>query len=85
MKLDIVNNIRIITPYDGMWLCNERAMTISDKVYLGINADETLWRDITEEEKIWFEALWNAELPTENLSEIEQKARAYDILMGVSE
>lgn len=85
MKLETINGIRVITPEHGMWLCNEEQMVISDKVYLGVNATESDWRDITEEEKVNFEALWNEETPTDNISELEQKAHAYDILMGVSE
>jgi hypothetical protein len=49
-----------------MWLCNEEQRVISDKVYLGVNADENDWHDITETEKASFEALWNAETPTDN-------------------
>lgn len=62
MKLEIINNIRVITPDDEMWLCNEEQKVVSDKVYLGVNADETLWRDITEKAKIAFETLWNEEV-----------------------
>ena len=65
MKLETINGIRIITPEADMWLCNENARTISDKVYLGVNADENDWHDITEEEKAEFETLWNEETPTE--------------------
>lgn len=85
MKLETISNIRVITPNAGMWLCNEDAMTISDNVYLGVNANETMWRDITEEEKASFETLWRDGIAADNPSETELKARAYDILMGVSE
>lgn len=63
MKLEIINGIRVITPETDMWLCNEEQQVISDKVYLGVNADETMWHDITEEEKINFEILWSEETP----------------------
>lgn len=66
MKLEIINGIRVITPEADMWLCNDNARTISDKVYLGINADENEWRDITEEEKASLEQLWSEETPTDN-------------------
>lgn len=65
MKLETINGIRVITPNDGMWLCNEEQRVISDKVYLGVNADETMWKDIIEEEKTRLEALWSGETPTE--------------------
>lgn len=65
MKLEIINGIRVITPETDMWLCNEEQRVISDKVYLGVNADETMWKDITETEKANFEALWNTETPPE--------------------
>ena len=66
MKLEIINGIRVITPDENMWLCNENDGVISDKVHLGINADETMWRDITEEDKSRLETSWNEEtLPDE--------------------
>jgi hypothetical protein len=61
MTLENTTNYRILTPSDGMWLCNETDKIISDKVYLGVNADETMWKDITEEEKARLEELWNSE------------------------
>ena len=59
MKLETICGIRVITPEADMWLCNDNARAISDKVYLGINADENEWRDITEEEKARLEELWS--------------------------
>ena len=67
MKLETINGIRIITPETDMWLCNETDRAISDKVYLGINADENEWRDITDTEKARLEEAWNSETePTDN-------------------
>ena len=66
MKIEVINNIRVITPNDEMWLCNENDRVISDKVYLGVNANETMWKDITKTEKARLEILWNEETPTEN-------------------
>ena len=63
MKLETINGIRAITPEADMWLCNEAQQVISDKVYLGVNADENEWRDITEEEKARFEELWSEATP----------------------
>ena len=99
MKLETINGIRVITPEADMWLCNEAQQVISDKVYLGVNADENEWRDITEEEKARLEEAWNSETePTDNeateadyinaledLKSLKEKANAYDILTGVSE
>lgn len=50
--------MRILTANEGFFLYNENAMSISDKVYLGIYADETEWVEITEEEKERLEAEW---------------------------
>ena len=85
MKLETINNIRVITPNTDMWLCNEEQRVISDKVYLGVNANENDWRDITEAEKTRLEALWSAETTETEATETDLKAQAYDILMGVSE
>ena len=61
MKLETINGIRVITPAEDMWLCNKADRITSDKVYLGINADEAMWEEITTEEKARLEALWNGE------------------------
>lgn len=63
-------------------LSAERGKTLTDgeiytKVYISTgDIDETVWAEVND-----------AEVPVieEELTETEQKARAYDILMGVSE
>lgn len=62
MKLEIINNIRVLTPNADMWLYSEADRVISDKVWLGINADESVWIEIDEAEKLRLEELWNSEL-----------------------
>ena len=47
---------RILIPEEGKWLYNATDNVISDKVYLGINADASVWVEITEEEKQRIEA-----------------------------
>lgn len=42
---------RILTPEEGKYLYNESAKVISDKVYLGKEADASEWVEITQEEK----------------------------------
>jgi hypothetical protein len=42
---------RILIPDEGKYLYNETIQVISEKVYLGINADEKEWIEITEEQK----------------------------------
>ena len=61
MKIETANTQRILTPDNGMWLYNKNAQVISDKVYLGINASESDWEEITETEKLELEAQWNGE------------------------
>ena len=61
MKIEAINNQRILTPEDGMYLCNRKSQVISEKVYLGINASESDWEEITESEKLQLEAQWNGE------------------------
>lgn len=53
---------RILIPDDGKFLYNENAQVISDKVYLGINADEKEWIEITEEQKQEIEKQLNEEV-----------------------
>lgn len=47
---------RILIPEAGKWLYNATDKVISDKVYLGKNADASLWVEIGEEEKKHIEA-----------------------------
>ena len=65
MKIETINNQRILTPDNEMWLLNAKCQVISDKVYLGIEADESDWTEITSEDKARFEALWNGETSTD--------------------
>jgi hypothetical protein len=54
---------RILIPDEGKYLYNETAQVISDdKVYLGINANETEWIEITEERKQEIEKRLNEEI-----------------------
>lgn len=55
---------RILTPEEGKYLYNESAKVISDKVYLGKEADASEWVEITTEEKEALEAEWE-EVETE--------------------
>ena len=52
---------RVIIPDEGKFLCNEKARSISEKVFLGINANADDWKEITAEDKARIEAEWEAE------------------------
>lgn len=84
MTLETINNIRVLTPSDGMWLFNSKDKVISDKVYLGVNADETAWTEIDETEKARLEALWETETD-EPAETTDEYAEAGKILLGVTE
>ena len=72
MNVSIINGIRVITPTESMWLYNEAERIISDKVFLGVNATETGWTEITEERKQELEALWETgEIPENEVVEPE--------------
>jgi hypothetical protein len=58
MITETIDNQRILTPDENMWLCNESQRVISDKVYLGVEADESDWVEITDERKQELEAMW---------------------------
>lgn len=49
---------RVLIPEDGKWLYNASAKVISDKVYLGKEADASEWVEITTEEKEELEKEW---------------------------
>lgn len=61
MTIEIINGIRVITPNVDYWLYNEKDQIISDKVFLGVYASENDWSEITEEQKIELETLWERE------------------------
>ena len=42
---------RVLIPDENKYLYNENEQVISDKVFLGINANEEEWVEISEEEK----------------------------------
>lgn len=50
MKIEVYEQ-KVLISDEGKYLYNETAQVISDKVYLGINADENEWIEITEEKK----------------------------------
>ena len=50
MQIEVYEQ-RILIPEDGKWLYNEAENVISDKVYLGKEADASAWVEITEKEK----------------------------------
>lgn len=84
MEQETINDIRVLTPSDGMWLFNSKDKVISDKVYLGKNADEIAWTEIDETEKARLETLWETE--TDEPAEItDDYAEAGKILLGVTE
>lgn len=58
MTIEIINGKRVITPSEGYWLYNEGAQVISDKVWLGVNANKSDWVEIPDERKIELESLW---------------------------
>lgn len=49
---------RILTADEGKYLYNEKERAFSDKVFLGKNANESNWVEVTEEEKESLEAEW---------------------------
>lgn len=72
-------NVRILTPAEGTYCFNEKEKIISDKVYLGINADASEWVEITAEKKAELEAKWE----NEELIDDAEYAKAGKILLGV--
>lgn len=72
---------KVITPADGMWLCNRNAKTFSQKVYMALDADHSEWEEVTEEEKIALETKWNDAFDSEE----SEYAEAGRVLLGVME
>lgn len=53
---------RILIPEEGHLLCNHTAKVVSDKVYLGINADASEWVEVTTEEAQTLQKQWEEEI-----------------------
>lgn len=67
MKVDYIKNRKQISADDGMFLCNETNKVFAHKVCLGVNSTESMWQEITEEEKARLEAEWGIDTePTDN-------------------
>lgn len=64
MKIETYEQ-KVLIPDENKYLYNETAQVISDKVYLGINADENEWIEISEEQKQEIESKLNEELEVE--------------------
>ena len=64
---ETIKEIRVLTPDKGKYLCNHEAKTVSEKVYLGKDADASVWIEISAEEKEALEKQWEDEA----LAEIE--------------
>ena len=54
-------NIKVLYPSENHFLYNAEAKTISDKVFLGKDANEGDWQEITLSEKERLEEEWRKE------------------------
>lgn len=54
--------IKVLYPSENHFLYNAEAKTISDKVFLGKNANESDWQEITLNEKERLEEKWRKEV-----------------------
>lgn len=52
---------RYLLPEEGHLLCNHNVKVVSDKVYLGINADASKWVEITVAEAEALQKQWETE------------------------
>lgn len=53
---------RILIPEENHLLVNHEAKVVSDKVYLGINADASEWAEVTAEEAEALQKSWEEEI-----------------------
>lgn len=76
MTIETINNQRVLTPDENMWLYNESQRVISDKVYLGVQADESEWSEITDERKQELEMLWYEDETNNDTATVEDYQNA---------
>lgn len=53
---------RILIPEEGYLIVNHQTKVVSDKVYLGINADASEWIEVTIEEAEVLQKQWEEEI-----------------------
>ena len=61
--------IKVLYPSENHYLYNAEAKTISDKVFLGKDANESDWQEITLSEKERLEEEWEKEAEETNINE----------------
>ena len=76
MTIGTINNQRVLTPENNMWLYNESQRVISDNVYLGVEADASDWVEITDERKQELEALWYEDATSGDTATVEDYQNA---------
>lgn len=82
MTTKIINSIRVLTPADGMWLCDRNAHISSNQVWLGIHDTPDRWEEIATEEKEKLEAEWEAEWEAEEPEPENTDQREFDALVA---
>lgn len=68
---ETVKEIRVLTPEKGKFLCNHEAKVVSEKVYLGKDADPSEWVEIDEAAKEELERKWELEAETAAMQGIQ--------------
>ena len=83
MRIETTDKYIILHAENGNVLCDGYSATSANgKVTAPINADVSAWAEMTESEAEQL-IIANTE-PEEPMTETEEKAAAYDILMGVN-
>lgn len=55
-KKETKEHYKVLTPADGMWLFNEAIGVFSKEVTMPLDADESVWAEVTDEcKKKWEE------------------------------
>ena len=85
MLIEKRGNLRVLIPSSDLWLYNDKLKIFRKEVFLGIEDDGSDWTEVTDTEKTELEKNFETEIDVENdeaINEIEQKAQAYDIIVG---
>ena len=85
MLIEKRGNLRVLIPSSDLWLYNDKLKIFRKEVFLGIEDDGSDCTEVTDTEKTELEKNFETEIDVENdeaINEIEQKAQAYDIIVG---
>ena len=61
MEIKLKGSLRVLTPFDELWLYNEKLKIFRKEVFLGVEDDGSDWTEVTDTEKTELEKAFETE------------------------